>query len=116
MRDRSEEAGPLKGPCGEIIDLQLLPNCLAGRHGINLNGETAKPVARTIEMSHRGSVVLTWSIELFTIITAAYLGYFLMLGFGFLGRESFLGWLGAFMLIMSTFATALFLSVLVTPD
>ena len=67
-------------------------------------------------MPRRGSVALARSIELFTIITAAYFGYSLTLGFGFPGHDSFLGWFGAFMLVVSAFASVLFLSVLVEPD
>ena len=67
-------------------------------------------------MPRRGSVALARSIEFFTIITAAYFGYSLTLGFGFLGHGYFLGWLGAFMLVVCAFAAVLLVSVLVKPD
>ena len=66
-------------------------------------------------MPHRGARVLARSIELFTITTASYLGL-LTLASPSLRHELFLGWLGAGMLMLSIFASILFLSVLAKPD
>ncbi len=95
-----------------VIDAQLLRGSLWDKQ----KKRKSEISITAFEMSHRGSVLLARSKELFTIITAAYLGYFLMVGLGFLGHDSFLGWLGAFMLVMSTFASVLFLSVVIKPN